>query len=123
VSHRLSEGGSTRPIYPTAHPRRGAMRADDKRQQVRELYAEHQRGLRPDLRTFEDYARAAGCSRKLVASVLPPLKQPKGERVTIPRDLATWAESRGGVVAVLERARAADRDPGQAIFQGEAETI
>lgn len=68
----------------------------------------------PELRTHDEIAAYVGCSRRLVASVLPPLKPPRGTRVVVPAELVAWAlEHVGGrdparaVIRVLEAARRA----------------
>jgi hypothetical protein len=97
----------TQPI-PLPGPRKtgGKPRDFDGRMAVLKAHDEH-----PELKSHDAIAEFVSAqlgrpvSRRLVRSVLPPLAPPKGLRIVVPAELATWAGKHGGVIAVLEWAR------------------
>lgn len=87
--------------------RAGKPRDEAKREEIRQAWASGK------FTSHEALAKHVGSARRMVAEVLgkPIGKHPRGVRMVIPAELAAWADTQGGVVAVLERARGAVGSP------------
>lgn len=87
------------------HSKPGRPADDALRARIAEVHRAH-----PELRTHQEIADLAGCDRRSVAKVLPPIERARGTRMVIPAELVAKAErmtkARGmdAVIAVLERA-------------------